>query len=324
MHLEAVFEHVGRYTWRPWSIKIAEVLGGSRSGGRRDGSWDSIHWLTGNCGNVESWVQHPPRDKTLARYGRKSILGWWKYSVYAVLGVNSWPWHGVIERDDLTSCSYVMEELSTTKRQMRGEGGNHYEKLGLKWISCWSQFTIPDTAGTSPNWGGNNTDMRSSEPNLARCTPDFAYPLVSSLLFSSSIHITLFLVHHSTMIAEQKVQSSLSISRCHDHELTLSTAFISKMQFSHWEPPGVSERMWSVNLDALISGECQTVGGHFQPAFRVTGISNDWYRSTMGVIVIWLRTPGSASDKPGSTSNHCKAVWEKRHLWEHCRCPWIS
>jgi len=37
---------------------------------------------------------------------------------------------------------------------------------------------------------------------------------------------------------------------------------ISKMEFSHWEPPGVSERMCSVNLDALISGECQTVGGH--------------------------------------------------------------
>jgi len=24
---------------------------------------------------------------------------------------------------------------------------------------------------------------------------------------------------------------------------------ISKMYFSHWKPPGVSERMWSVNLD---------------------------------------------------------------------------
>ena len=46
-----------------------------------------------------------------------------------------------------------------------------------------------------------------------------------------------------------------------------------------------------------------------QPAFRVTVISDDWYRSTMGVIVIGLRTsrgagdkPGSGEDKPGSTS----------------------
>jgi hypothetical protein len=37
---------------------------------------------------------------------------------------------------------------------------------------------------------------------------------------------------------------------------------ISKMYFRHWKPPGVSERMWSVNLDASISGEYQTVGGH--------------------------------------------------------------
>jgi hypothetical protein len=37
---------------------------------------------------------------------------------------------------------------------------------------------------------------------------------------------------------------------------------ISKMYFGHWKPPGVSERMWSVNLDASISGEYQTLGGH--------------------------------------------------------------
>jgi hypothetical protein len=37
---------------------------------------------------------------------------------------------------------------------------------------------------------------------------------------------------------------------------------ISKMYFSHWKPPGESERMWSVNLDASISGEYQTLGGH--------------------------------------------------------------
>jgi hypothetical protein len=37
---------------------------------------------------------------------------------------------------------------------------------------------------------------------------------------------------------------------------------ISKMYLSHWKPPGVSERMWSVNLDVSISGEYQTLGGH--------------------------------------------------------------
>jgi hypothetical protein len=37
---------------------------------------------------------------------------------------------------------------------------------------------------------------------------------------------------------------------------------ISIMYFSRWKPPGVSERMWSVNLDASNSGEYQTLGGH--------------------------------------------------------------
>jgi len=34
----------------------------------------------------------------------------------------------------------------------------------------------------------------------------------------------------------------------------------------------------------------------FGPAFGVTGISDEWYRSTMGVIVIRLRTPQSARE----------------------------
>jgi len=37
---------------------------------------------------------------------------------------------------------------------------------------------------------------------------------------------------------------------------------LSRMYLSHWKPLGVSERMWSVDLDASISGESQTLGGH--------------------------------------------------------------
>jgi len=76
MHSEAVTERVWRCTCRLWSSEIGRVLGRGRFGGRRDGSWDSIHCLTCNCGNVESWVQHPPRDGKLAGSGKLSILGW--------------------------------------------------------------------------------------------------------------------------------------------------------------------------------------------------------------------------------------------------------
>jgi len=77
--------------------------------------------------------------------------------------------------------------------------GNHHEKLGLKKISCASQFTIPDPAGTSPDPAGNYTDTRSSKPNQACRTPDFSYPLVSSISFPSSSSISLSspqLYHH--------------------------------------------------------------------------------------------------------------------------------
>jgi len=101
----------------------------------------------------------------------------------------------------------------------------------------------------------------------------------------------------------------------------------------------------------------------FRLAFRVTEISDDWYRSSMGVMVLNLGTsqsageiigctcerqgqlecadkkprtagnksgctnvkPWSASDKSGSTSNHSRAVCEKHHLlWERCWHAWKS
>ena len=118
-----------------------------------------------------------------------------------------------------------MVELRTRKREMRGYGGNHHEKLGLKRISCGSQFNIPDMAAISPDPACNYTVTRSSQPKQVSRTPDFAYTLVILHIVLIFIHISLFLIHNSTIIAEHKVMSSLSISPCHDHELTLSTAF---------------------------------------------------------------------------------------------------
>jgi len=103
--------------------------------------------------------------------------------------------------------------------------GNHHEKLRLEIISCVSQFTIPNKSGTSPDPACNSTDTRSSNLNQTSRTPDFSYPLVSSISFSSSFPSSPFLVHNSTIIAEHKVKSSLSISPCHDYELTPSTAY---------------------------------------------------------------------------------------------------
>jgi len=117
-----------------------------------------------------------------------------------------------------------MVELRTRKREMRADGGNHYEKLGLERILCARQPTIPDTAGTCPDLVCNFTDMRSSQPNQAGCTPDFSYPLLSSTLFSTSSLSLSFLSTTLPSLQNTKLSHSSLSLQCHDHELTLSTA----------------------------------------------------------------------------------------------------
>jgi len=78
---------------------------------------------------------------------------------------------------------------------------------------------------------------------------------------------------------------------------------ITKTYFSHWEPPGVSERMWSVNLDASISGEYQTLGGHSCRSSE-----------ELGAPTTSLGAPGSAGDMSGCTSNHSHVFGLYSHL----------
>jgi len=102
----------------------------------------------------------------------------------------------------------------------------HHETQRLGEFRVRVNITIPDMPRKSPNQVWNYTYTRSSPPNQACRTPDFAYRLVSSTFFSSSSPISVFLVHNSTIIAEYKFKSSLCISPCHDHEITPNTAYI--------------------------------------------------------------------------------------------------
>jgi len=134
--------------------------------------------------------------------------------------------------------------LRTRKREMRGDGTNYHERLGLKRISRASQFAIPDTAGTSPDPVCNYTNTTSSHPDQASRTHDFSYPLVFSTSFSPLSSISVFLVHNSTIITEHKVKSSLSISLCHDHELNWVKAYTEHS--IHWveHPPNIVCLPW--------------------------------------------------------------------------------
>ena len=67
---------------------------------------------------------------------------------------------------------------------------------------------------------------------------------------------------------------------------------ISKIYFNHRKPPGVSHRIWSVNLGASISGEFQTLGGH-----------SCRHSKRLGTPTTSLGAPGCHGDKPGSTGD---------------------
>jgi len=117
-----------------------------------------------------------------------------------------------------------MVQLSTRKRQIKIDGGNHDENLGLKRISCASQFTIPDMVGTSPDLAANKTDVRSSKPNQASRTlisQVRSYPPYRSHLHPPSL---CSLSTPLPSLQEHKDKLSLSISPCHHHELTSSAA----------------------------------------------------------------------------------------------------
>jgi len=169
---------------------------------------------------------------------------------------------------------------------MRGDGGNHHEKLGLKRMPCASQFTIPDTAGTNPDPACNYTHTSSSQPNQAIRTPDFSYPLVSSTSFSSSSPISLFLVNNSNIITEHKLQLSLSISPCHDHELTLSTAYTEyNIHLVLAMGPGNPPAVWDWTGKTVLFGPRPIQSPDPE---LLGGLNLYLYPSTRGFCRVWL------------------------------------
>ena len=94
----------------PWA-DMASWLMAVDHVGRYAGSWRYMQWSTRNHGNER----------------KTNNLGWMLYSVYAVLGVNSWSFHGEIGRDELPLCSAMMVDLWTRKREMGDEDENDME-----------------------------------------------------------------------------------------------------------------------------------------------------------------------------------------------------
>jgi len=167
-----------------------------------------------------------------------------------------------------------MVELRTRKREMRGDGGNHHEKLGHKRISCASQLTIPDTAGTWPDPACNNTDTRSSQPNQATRTPDISYPLVSSTSFSSSSSSLSF--SSTTLSSLQKTKLShpflslhVMIMSWHRVQRTRSTAYTEYSIHRVQQPPKIiclpfilMITSWPLNVASAFCVSAYTIDRH--------------------------------------------------------------
>jgi len=200
------------YGWR----SSTEQAGGGGSEGRYIGSWS----------NIQGWTRHCEKEWTTDN------LRCMPYLVYAALSVNSWWWHGEIERDDLTLCScddgrvVDKNERDGDEDESYMEDMSSYEKSGvrLSWLGVEATWLgiknlvlvlLPSRSGLIPavlgiiNW----------------LTQEIFWIPSSSFWFPPSPLISLFVVVICTITKQHKVKSSLSNSQCQNHELTPGIAY---------------------------------------------------------------------------------------------------
>jgi len=101
-----------------------------------------------------SWRGPPEAEATVRGHlvimtmkRRQSIIGGccsqcMLYSVYRILGANSWSRHGETQRDDLTLCSAIIVELWTRKREMGYQDENDVEDYKRIWEICGTTCLI--------------------------------------------------------------------------------------------------------------------------------------------------------------------------------------
>jgi len=105
-NLQAVIERVWRYTWRPWSSEFGDALIGRDRVNSDDGlgGRDRLS-LEMHSPAVTERVWRCTCRLWSSRIGE--VLGGGRFGGMrdgTVLCVNSWLWHGEIQRDDLTWC----------------------------------------------------------------------------------------------------------------------------------------------------------------------------------------------------------------------------
>jgi len=141
-----------------------------------------------------------------------------------LLGVNSWLWHGEIERDNKTFCSAMMVEWWMRMKVMRKEDENDVEHT--------SEYTTPGLRLGWLDWEDLVSVILHARLGHVRAVSGMVSWLTQEILlsptfewwFAPSPPISLLLILNCTIIYEHEVESSLSISPYHDQELTQSAA----------------------------------------------------------------------------------------------------
>jgi len=141
-----------------------------------------------------------------------------------------------------------MVELSTRKREIRGDGGNHHEELGLRefrvqvnWPSLISQVQVPIRLVITPirgllHWIRQVVPLSSHRHSYP---PYHSHLHPPSLSFSSTTRPS---------SQEHKVKSSPSISPCHHHELTPSAAYTKCSIHQVQHTPSTAYTEYSIHL----------------------------------------------------------------------------
>jgi len=144
-------------------------------------------------------------------------------------------------------------------------------RLGTKLLPPWSLCWIVSTPPCSPLLRRQLTRQSSLlSVSIPWCSESLQVvvrgcksPLRSSQhgFRPTSLADTLFLYSCTLQVGLHGLSAFPRISFLQRQWLSCRP-YISKMYFSLWKPPGASDRMWSVSLEASISGEYQTPGGH--------------------------------------------------------------
>jgi hypothetical protein len=110
------------------------------------------------------------------------------------------------------------------KREIQGDGRNPHEKLGPGEFRLRVNLPSPIRQVAVPIWW-LTTRIQDLPNPIRQFVPLVSHIRLDSIYCSHLYPPSRFVVHNSSIIAESKVMSYLSISPFHDHELTLCTAY---------------------------------------------------------------------------------------------------